>query len=356
MWIRSVALTGVRSGILKQSSPRPRATAAAALSSAWHTKSPFNAAAAAASSLFVARSFSSNNAPSSSTLSYYEKKKQAKERRRELYEKKMERKEKLPMRRQGQRRDDLRREFRAFFIKKKVDEEYMDRKARQAGLDWKIDVAVILERQNVVLPDKEPWETEWDNLQAHLGRFGKMYPKGLVGDIDYDSKDIAMTDEELLALLPEGFKPAPRETLADETGDVRTTDRKLKTSVYLTVQDKGGKWMLPTVTLKDDGEETLLGAAQRALAEKIGPEVEYWGITNCPCAVDMVPLPTTEQRSESGVYGTKTFFIKLHYDEGQVSETSMQVKDYAWLDRGEITEKMRAEHGDYMAKFYHYLM
>ena len=283
--------------------------------------------------------------------SYYNKKKEAKEYRRELYEKRMERQERIKTRRSNGPRDALRREFRAFFIKKKVDEEYMERKARQARLDWKIDVAVILERQNIVMPDKEPWQVEMENLQAYLGRYGKMYPEKLV-NYDYDA-DAAYTDEELLKLLPEGFTPAPRETVADESGDVRTTERKLKTSIYLTVQDDQDKWMLPTVSLNPD--ETLLEASKRALADQIGPEIEFWCPSNCPCAVDMVALPP-EERSKSGMYGTKTFFMKVVHDEGQVSKDSMKLKDYAWLDRGEITEKMRKEHGDYMAKFYHYLM
>ena len=283
--------------------------------------------------------------------SYYTQKKEAKDHRRELFEKRLERVERIKTRRNNGQRDALRREFRAFFIKKKVDEEYMDRKARQAGLDWKIDVAVILERQNVVMADKESWQTEMENLQTHLAGFGKMYPKGLY-NVDYEA-DYAITEEELLELLPEGFTAAPRETVADETGDVRTIERKLKTSVYLTVQEDQDKWMLPTVTLQPD--ETFLGAAKRALADKIGPEVEFWCPSNCPCAVDMVALPQ-EERSKSGVYGTKTFFMKVVHDEGQVEGKSMKVKDYAWLDRGEITEKMKEEHGDYMAKFYHYLM
>eukprot|EP00977_Amphora_coffeiformis_P003148 scaffold586_cov155-Amphora_coffeaeformis.AAC.9 len=264
----------------------------------------------------------------------------------------MERKESLKTRRINSPRDEKRREFRAFFIKKKVDEEYMERKARQAGLDWKIDVAVILERQNIVIPDKETWQVEMENLQMHLARYGKQYPDKLFSGVDYDA-DVAITDEELLKLLPEGFTPAPRETVADETGDVRTTERKLKTSIYLTVQGDQGKWMLPTVSLQQD--ETLLEAAKRALDDLIGPEVEFWCPSNCPCAVDMVALPQ-EERSKSGMYGTKTFFMKVVHDEGQVEKRSMKVKDYAWLDRGEITEKMKQDYGDYVAKFYHYLM
>lgn len=339
---RSLSVLSKSGGLAASTPPRRILPAVVTLTPA---QPPCTAAASAAMTTALVRPFSTSP-------SYYAKKKEAKERRRELFEQRVERKERVKHRRNGKPRDVLRREFRAFWIKKKVDEEYMDRKARQAGLDWKIDVAVILERQNIVVPDKEPWEVEMEDLQTHLARYGKMYPKGLF-NVDYESDNIAMTDKELLDLLPEGFTPAPRETVADETGDVRTTERKLKTSVYLTVQDKQDKWMLPTVTLQED--ENFVEAAKRALADQIGPEVEFWCPSNCPCAVDMVALPM-EERSNSGLYGTKTFFMKVVHDEGQVSEKSMKIKDYAWLDRGEITEKMKQEHGDYVAKFYHYVM
>ena len=288
-----------------------------------------------------------NTSRSLSSSGYLAAKKAAKERRRALYESRQERKERVKIRRFGKPRGQKRRDFRSWFIEKKVDEEYMNRKARQAGLEWKIQVAVILERYSVVLPDKEEWLVEYENLKAHLMQFGKDYPKELI-NIDYD-REIAITDEELLALLPKGYTPAPRETEADETGDVRTTDRKLKTSIYLVVQDDG-RWQFPTVPLKDD--ETLLEAAKRAISEKAGSKLEYWSISNCPCAVDMVAFPENERTD--GFYGTKTFFMKLSYDDGAASPVN--VKDFAWLAREEMAERVREDQGEKISKFYHYLL
>ena len=243
------------------------------------------------------------------------------------------------------------REFRSWFIKKKVDEEYMDRKARQAGLAWKINVAVLLERLPVILPDKEDWEIEFENLESYLMQFGKQYPEELfTKSIDYDTKR-AVTEEELWALLPKGFVPAPRETEADHSGEIRTTNRRLKTSVFLAVQsDK--HWQLPTTEVKDD--ETLLEAARRVIPDSVGKEVEFWCPSNCPCAVDMVAFP--EEERHNGFYGTKTFFMKLQYDEGAVKEEEMSVKDYGWLERSEMVERVKDQQGDYEAKFYRYLL
>jgi large subunit ribosomal protein L46 len=283
---------------------------------------------------------------------YWEKKKAAKERRRILWEAAQERKERLKTRRKGRPEvGQKRRDFRSFFIKKKVDEEHMNRKARQAGLDWQVKVAVILERCYVVLPDKEDWEIEYENMKTFLGQFGKEYPKELF-DIDYD-KPRPITDEELLAMLPKGFTPAPRETEADKTGNVRTTNRKLKTSVYLTVQEDE-EWQLPTVTLLDDGKETFLEAAKRAVKEKVGDGVEFWCPSNCPWSVDMKAFP--ENQRANGLYGTKTFFMKVQYDEGVVSEQEMTVQDFAWLDRREIAERFGEKQGDEASMFYHYML
>jgi hypothetical protein len=64
--------------------------------------------------------------------------------------------------------------------------------------------------------DKEKWEVEYGDLKAHLLQYGRQYPKELY-NIDFDK---VSTEEELMDMLPKGFTPGPRETTADETGDV----------------------------------------------------------------------------------------------------------------------------------------
>lgn len=280
--------------------------------------------------------------------SYLEAKRAAKDRRRQLYQQRMDRRERLKTRRKDiPGAGEKRRIFRKFFIPKKVDEEFMNRKARQAGLGWNYDVAVILTRTNVVLPDPEDWEIEYDNLRTHLDQFGIDLPKPFADNPEPGT--VALTNEELLAMLPEGFTPSPRITEADKAGIVKTVDRKLKTDIHLYVQQQG-TWQFPTVRLQED--ETLVEAAKRALKDQIGPEVEYWSISNAPCAVNMEATPEEEGR---GIYGTKTFFMKLNYDEGRVNESTMKVDDYAWLDVEEIVSMAREE-SEEAAKFYNYLL
>jgi NUDIX domain len=280
--------------------------------------------------------------------SYFEEKKLAKEIRRQRYNSHQERLVRLKNRRRPDRFQD-RIAFRSFFIPEKVNNEYMNRKARQAGLDWQIDVAVVIQRNNVVVPDLEEWDENFENLRDHMWQYGKEYPKAINLDIGVNNP---VKNEELLALLPKGFTPAPRETEHDRTGNVRTTDRKLKTNIYLAVKDTAdSKWQLPTVTVNAD--ETLLDAAKRALKEKVGSSVEFWCPSNCPAAVFMDPFTEEEQKAIK-LYGKKTFVMKVSYDEGKVKKGT--IDDFAWLDREEFTERVKQDSGEKASTFYHYLL
>ncbi|GAX23727.1 hypothetical protein FisN_12Hh304 [Fistulifera solaris] len=297
----------------------------------------------------LVRNFAATDAPR-----WVEQKKAQKQRRTELYEQTQQRKEQVKARRVSKPRGEKRNEFRSWFIQKKVNDEYMERKARQAGLGWKIHVAVIIERLNVVLPDQEEWEMEFEDLQNQLQQFGKDYPKGLFPSApEHSAQETNLTrNDDILEYLEKvkGFTPAPRITEADKNGDVRTTDRKLKTSIYLTVQEDS-IWKFPTVALKDD--EMLLDAAKRAIPEAVGEELEFWCPSNCPVAVEMMAFSAEQQQKEQQ-YGNKTFFIKVQYDEGIVKLGTQKVTDFAWLNRSEIIERVEKQNGD--GAFYKYLL
>jgi large subunit ribosomal protein L46 len=284
--------------------------------------------------------------------SYWEQKKAKKDRRRELFLASQERKKRLKVRRAGKPTDTKKVDFQKFFLSKKVTDEFLDRKSRQAGLGWKIKAAVILERIEIVLPDKKPWEVEFENLKTYMDRFGKQYPKEFTGGYDYD-EERPISDEELLKLLP--FTPAPRETEADSSGDVRTTDRKLKTNIYLAVQEKSSElWQMPTVDLKE--EETLMDAVRRTIPDQLGPDIDFWCPSNAPWTVQLTPY-SEEERKTLGFYGFKTFFMKVQLHDGSsVSTKDMKVKDFAWLDRGEMVDLVREQQGEDMSKFYYYML
>lgn len=290
-------------------------------------------------------------------LGYWERKQAAREKRRAQWQSQHERQQRLPTRRAGRNRGHMRRAFRAWFVRKKVDDEYHHRKAKQAGLDWQYRIAAIVQRNNVVQPDKRDWETAYEQLKAQLGVYGKVYPEEFAGKAKIEDQK-PMTDEELIALLP--FAPAPRETEADATGDVRTTNRKLKTPIVLTVLNGAtGQWQFPTVDLQLDRDETCWEAAKRCVAERIGPSVQFWAPSGCPWSVDVKPY-AAEQRQKTGLYGTKTFFLLMYHEDGEVDPDtipdSTAVQDYAWLDRDEMVDRIRQQDGENMSKLYHYML
>jgi large subunit ribosomal protein L46 len=283
-------------------------------------------------------------------MSYREGKKAAKDRRREIFEARVENAEKVLTRREGRDVGAKRRIFNEWFEKKKVWNEIQDRKARQAGMEWKINCGLIIERLPVVFPDMAPWEKDWEDLRDYLDSFGKDYPKELnLGE--RLPMGTFLTDEDLFAQLPEGYKPAPRVTEADENGYVKTLKRRLMERVYLLVQ-KDERWSFPVVALNEG--ETFMDASKRAVVDTVGEKMDIYYVSNCPLAVDMIVL-TEEERAKVGVYGTKTFFMKVQHDEFDAT-LGKEYEDYAWLTRGEITDRMKEQDGDHASRFYHYML
>ena len=191
-------------------------------------------------------------------------------------------------------------------------------------------------------------------------------------------------------MLPENFKPAPRETAADLDGSVDTLDRKLKDRVYLMFTNDDDKQdsqnngpYFPTTTLDDEENESLLQAAQRALQEHLAgsstkkkkTEKAGDGVSNLPlnlyCPSNMpIAVRLEETKDDNSEYfGTKTFFMKVQYDDGKITPRDVSKgRKFCWLDRQEIAEKVAAAaaatenassdagHATDTSKFYQYML
>mmetsp|Transcript_8139 Transcript_8139/g.16545 ORF Transcript_8139/g.16545 Transcript_8139/m.16545 type:complete len:154 (+) Transcript_8139:266-727(+) len=153
-------------------------------------------------------------------------------------------------------------------------------------------------------------------------------------------------------MLPDGFKPAPRETEADASGDIKTRDRKLKERIYLTVQgkDSNGAWA-PFPSTYVNEEETILDAAKRAVAHAVGSKLLLYCPSNAPMAVDMYAY-----KEKKDHFGIKTFFLKVQWDDGDVDARAMKVDDFGWLARDEVVERIKEQRGEVPSKLYHYLL
>jgi len=229
-------------------------------------------------------------------------------------------------------------------------------------------VAVLIERPSVILPDLDGWMEDWDMMRGEMDRWGKVWPKELGFQDPMDME--VMTKDELMAQLPEGFTPMPRETAADESGLLQTLDRRLKTRLYLSVRpnDADG-WTVPTMDLRESSsssskqkDETIVDCAKRAVSDVVGDgDLKVVYIGNSPMGVTMASydeLGVGEDKGNDGFFGVKTFYLRVQYDSGTLDEERLgkMVGDWGWLDRGEMTERVREEKGEDLGKFYHYLL
>ena len=156
------------------------------------------------------------------------------------------------------------------------------------------------------------------------------------------------------AMLPEGFVPAPRITSADESGDRSTHNRKLHDRVYYFLDQS----TFPT-SLVQDGE-SLLEAARRTIGEQGGENLDIYYPSQAPMGVllkSREELKTTaESIDDDRYFGTKTFFLRVQLDEGDVNTKKLQGRQAEWLDRTEIVQHMADNAGKDESKFYHYLL
>lgn len=142
------------------------------------------------------RSSKTKATESENTPNYFERKEAKKQARIKNYQSRLDKIESLKSRRDGSPKDVLKSDFRGWWDARLAREEKWDRQARQQGKEWKIEVAVILERLPQVLPDKTGFENDYDELFAYLSQYGKDYPKefsSTMGD-----KQAPISDEELL--------------------------------------------------------------------------------------------------------------------------------------------------------------
>jgi NAD(P)H-dependent flavin oxidoreductase YrpB (nitropropane dioxygenase family) len=110
---------------------------------------------------------------------YAEDKVAAKEMRRQQFEQRLARVEQLKTRRDGRPTEVKKTEFKSWYDKRRTYHEIMDRKARQEGLPWKIQVAAVVERLPLILPVREKWEQDYVDLKKHLNQFTWDYPNEL---------------------------------------------------------------------------------------------------------------------------------------------------------------------------------
>ena len=112
------------------------------------------------------------------------------------------------------------------------------------------------------------------------------------------------------------WKPAPRDTAADQLNDTRSLDRLLAHRLILLVKKKSdGKWVLPGGVREE--QERMVDAAERTLHATLGEEIIPWYPGNAPMGFWLHKYDESTQE-ELGTYGEKMFFYRAEILNGKV--------------------------------------
>lgn len=221
-----------------------------------------------------------------------------------------------------------------------------EEKAKKEGLGWRIVGATVLHRYPTILPDMEPWQVAFDEVEDKIASKKREWFMEQVGGTDSQMiPDDEPSYEEILATMP--FQPAPRTTEADAKNDVHSTDRNLTGSLYLIVKRNRSDfaWQFPQGKIQPD-EKTMRSVAERVIDRAVG-NVNRWFISNAPIGHYCYEYPQAikEKRKE---YGTKVFFYRAQLIAGNVRLETRLYKDYAWISRNQVKDYFDEQTAAYM--------
>ena len=163
--------------------------------------------------------------------------------------------------------------------------------------------------------------------------------------------------------LPEGYKPAPRITEEDKNNIIQSLNRKLSERVYLALcpNDNSG-WSLPITDLNCEKGETFVDGVKRFIqSNKMLQDLEIRCLSNCPMVVDVIKYDEADKgQTENGTYfGEKIFYMRVQYEGGTVDADKVdksKMSDWGWLERSEITDRVKTEKGEEESLIYHYML
>mmetsp|Transcript_46557 Transcript_46557/g.77290 ORF Transcript_46557/g.77290 Transcript_46557/m.77290 type:complete len:290 (+) Transcript_46557:20-889(+) len=228
------------------------------------------------------------------------------------------------------------------------DLEEHEAKAAASGLPWRIMTSVVIERLPVVLPEPEPWEKEWAEVQDKLAPYGKEYP-AQYGMMEEGRTNVS--EAELLDLARRaGFEPAPRVTPADEAGDMRSPERALASSLFLLVELAKRRpgplatWGFPLGLVRPG--ETMRQGAERVAAEQLGQRMDLFWLSHAPEGWLVYPFPEATQK-KAKAYGEKVWFYRAEL-LGGAPAPHPRLRDHAWLTRAELRTRLPADVAGYL--------
>ena len=187
-----------------------------------------------------------------------------------------------------------------------------------------IAVGLILKRSPVILRRPRELEAGMQSFHMAINRIeGSPYNK------DFFESQVAKK---------KSADPVPFES-RNGSDDIRSSSRQMDRSLYLTVLPVTGKqWQFPSTAI--EGDESLHDAAKRQLSQLCGPAADIWVTGRLPVAVSAAndAVASGKARPEN----KKIFFMKSQLLSGHVDRllADKTIKDFAWLTKDELAEKM----------------
>eukprot|EP00298_Acanthocystis_sp_HF-20_P006412 c16282_g1_i2.p1 GENE.c16282_g1_i2~~c16282_g1_i2.p1 ORF type:complete len:322 (+),score=133.56 c16282_g1_i2:30-968(+) len=219
----------------------------------------------------------------------------------------------------------------------------LDQKAAESGFQnpWKIYCAAAIERLPLVTPDENPVELEYLLAREELDqKFLYPYPPELEPKFEStENQSKGKPKEGTLA----AFRPASRLTIADRQGNVKTTNRKLATRIYLVVQGSDGVWSFPTVEL--NATIGLRKCLEVEVQKTIGGDKNdmFW-VGNGPFAYHKFEFSDAQKKAYNA-FGGKVFYFSCQYVGGgnTLNIDLTKYSDFAWLSRAELPSRLSSD-------------
>ncbi|KIK81117.1 hypothetical protein PAXRUDRAFT_833088 [Paxillus rubicundulus Ve08.2h10] len=140
-----------------------------------------------------------------------------------------------------------------------------------------------------------------------------------------------------IAMRDEVDESMPRVHDSDIKKDFKSLNRRGQRNLYLLLKtQENGKdvWRFPQGNIEKD--EFLHVAAHRSLDAECGRHMDTWIVSRNPIGVHHPPKPAV---TSDDVKDDVVFFYKAHILAGQVRPDPKRYQDFAWLTKGEISQR-----------------
>ncbi|XP_050412573.2 39S ribosomal protein L46, mitochondrial [Patella vulgata] len=220
--------------------------------------------------------------------------------------------------------------------------------------------AVCLERKPIIVQKKTQIEEKYntmirriENEHSLLSDHELRHKEDLLyaeksKEDDFEETEIdgtrqtALDREDIWESEAKAFITADTITEADKTDDRRSLERKLDEKLILIVKQKLGnteKWILPQSSWVSG--ESMRETATRALKSSCGEVIESVFYGNAPCGFYKYNYPKTVNKETRG---SKIFFFKAKYKEGEVTINKDNVIDYLWVTKTELIDYLNRDY------------